>query len=184
MKNTVIACFTTLCALMLMSCAQNTTGRSRAATAPTTAATNSLSVIPAGTTIQVRTNEPITADSSSVGKTYSGEVAADVINNSGETLIPRGSPVAFVVMSTSGGGVTSGGEVQLGIKSITVNGTNYLVSGSDVEKGQGLGANRRTAEMVGGGAALGTLIGAMPVEALERLSAPSRERPPALERKY
>jgi hypothetical protein len=108
----------------------------------------------------VRTNEPITADSSSVGKTYSGEVAADVINNSGETLIPRGSPVTFVVMSTSGGGVTSS-EVQLGIKSITVNGTNYLVSGSDVEKGQGLGANRRTAEMVGGGAALGTLIGAI-----------------------
>lgn len=161
MKNIVIACFTTLCALTLMSCAQNTTARSRSATVPTTAATNSLNVIPAGTTVQVRTNDPIKADSSSVGRTYTGEIAADVINESGATLIPKGSPVTFVVMNTSSGGVTSGGEVQLGIQSITVNGTDYLVSGTDVEKGQGLGANRRTGEMVGGGAVLGTLIGAI-----------------------
>ncbi|MCU1274700.1 MAG: hypothetical protein JWO48_2131 [Bryobacterales bacterium] len=160
MKRAVIACFTTLCALVLMSCAQNTAARSRAAV-PTTAATDSISVIPAGTSVQVRTNEPITADSSSVGRTFAGEIAADVINREGQTLIPRGSPVTFVVMSTSRGGVTSGGEVQLGIKSINVNGRSYLVSGSDVEKGQGLGANRRTGEMVGGGAVLGTLIGAI-----------------------
>jgi hypothetical protein len=45
-----------------------------------------------------------------------------------------------------------------------VNGTRYLVATNDVnEKGdrQGLGANKRTAEMVGGGAAIGTLIGAL-----------------------
>jgi len=44
-----------------------------------------------------------------------------------------------------------------------VEGQQYLVSTSDLqEKGrQGLGANKRTAEMTGGGAALGAIIGAI-----------------------
>ena len=47
--------------------------------------------------------------------------------------------------------------------SLTVSGTRYLVATNDVTRNgnQGLGANRRTAEMVGGGAALGTLIGVL-----------------------
>jgi hypothetical protein len=35
------------------------------------------------------------------------------------------------------------------------------VGGSDVAQGEGIGANQRTGVMVGGGAALGTLIGAI-----------------------
>jgi hypothetical protein len=118
-------------------------------------------MIPAGTSVQVRTNDQITADNSAVGRTYSGEIAADVVNNSGVPLIPKGSPVTFVVMNTSRGGVTSGGDVELGIQSMNVNGVTYSVSGSDVEQAEGLGANKRTAAMVGGGAALGTLLGAI-----------------------
>ena len=44
-----------------------------------------------------------------------------------------------------------------------LNGRNYLVSTADVSKkgNSGIGKNKRTAEMVGGGAALGTLLGAI-----------------------
>jgi hypothetical protein len=161
MNRITLVFFSAVCALALVGCAERTVSRSRASSAPTTAATTSLSTIPAGTTLEVRTNDKIVADSSAAGQTFSGEVANDVVNSSGASLIPKGSPVTFVVLSTSRGGVTSGGQVELGVQSITVNGTNYAVAGSDVEKGEGLGANRRTATMAGGGAALGTLLGAI-----------------------
>lgn len=161
MKKIAIVCLTTVCILELVACAEQAASRARVATPTTTAATTHLNMIPAGTSLQVRTNDRIVADSASAGRTYSGEMAGDVVNSTGDTLIPKGSPVTFVALSTSRGGVTGGGELQLGIQSINVNGTNYAVTGSDVEKGEGLGANKRTATMVGGGAALGTLLGAI-----------------------
>jgi outer membrane lipoprotein SlyB len=52
--------------------------------------------------------------------------------------------------------------MELAIRSVSVNGRSYpIATGSVQQEGeQGLGANRRTAEMVGGGALLGTLLGA------------------------
>jgi len=51
----------------------------------------------------------------------------------------------------------------LDLQSIKVGGWRYTVSTEDVEQkgAEGLGKNKRTAGMVGGGAALGTLIGAI-----------------------
>ena len=51
----------------------------------------------------------------------------------------------------------------LDIQAITVRGRPYLVSTADLKEksGTGIGKNRRTAETVGGGAALGTSIGAI-----------------------
>jgi outer membrane lipoprotein SlyB len=49
----------------------------------------------------------------------------------------------------------------LDVQSITVDGRRYLVSTTDValESDTGIGKNKRTAEAIGGGAALGTIIG-------------------------
>jgi outer membrane lipoprotein SlyB len=49
------------------------------------------------------------------------------------------------------------------VDSLTVSGRRYSVSTGDlVEKGgEGVGANKKTAIMVGGGAGIGTLIGAI-----------------------
>jgi hypothetical protein len=51
----------------------------------------------------------------------------------------------------------------LDMQSMTVSGRRYLVSTTDLRKdtGTGIGKNKRTAETVGGGAALGTIIGAI-----------------------
>ena len=54
-------------------------------------------------------------------------------------------------------------ELTLDLQSVKVGARRYTVNTADVQqKGEGsIGANKRTAEMVGGGAALGTLIGAI-----------------------
>jgi outer membrane lipoprotein SlyB len=59
--------------------------------------------------------------------------------------------------------VTGGSELTLDLQSVKVGGRRYIVSSQDVQQqgSQGIGANKRTAVMVGGGTALGTLIGAV-----------------------
>jgi outer membrane lipoprotein SlyB len=49
------------------------------------------------------------------------------------------------------------------LQSVKVGSRRYTINSADVmEKGkEGIGANKRTAEMTGGGAAIGTLIGAI-----------------------
>lgn len=51
----------------------------------------------------------------------------------------------------------------LDLQSITVEGQQYLISTSDLRQSgkAGIGANKRTAEYTGGGAALGAIIGAI-----------------------
>lgn len=118
-------------------------------------------VIPAGTTLVIRTNEEIKTQQA--GKTYSAQVAETVENQSGQVLVPKGSPAELIVLQTSSGGTTGTASLALGVRSITVNGKTYSIATDTHEQrgGEGLGANRRTAEMVGGGAVLGTLLGAV-----------------------
>jgi hypothetical protein len=119
--------------------------------------------IPNGTEISVRTNETIDSRNATEGQQFSAVIAADVLDSSGAVTIPRGSDAELVIRSVNGGGITSTSELVLDLNAITVSGTRYLVSTDDLPQqgGQGVGANRRTAVMVGGGAVLGTLIGAI-----------------------
>jgi hypothetical protein len=118
---------------------------------------------PAGTRISVRNNDPIDSQNASPGQTFSANVIQDVQGGAGEVLIPKDSPAELVVRQSSSGGTTGTSELVLDLESITVNGHRYLVSSEDVTRrgNQGLGKNRRTAEMVGGGAVLGTVLGAI-----------------------
>ncbi|MGE5567437.1 MAG: hypothetical protein ACM3S5_00220 [Rhodospirillales bacterium] len=139
----------------------------------TSAAQSQYAVIPAGTQITVRTNEPI--DTSTMvsrsttpngvvgGRAYSATVAQDIVGQSGNVVVPSGSPAVLVVKEVSTGGTFGTPEVALDLQSISVGGRDFLVStGPVTQQGeQGLGANRRTAGFVGGGAALGTLVGAL-----------------------
>ena len=119
--------------------------------------------IPNGTELSVRTNEAIDSKTATAGQTYSAVVSTDVVDGFGAITIPKGSDAELVIRSADGGGITSASELVLDVTSVTVSGTRYLVSTGDLEQqgGQGVGANKKTAIMVGGGAALGTLIGAI-----------------------
>lgn len=129
--------------------------------------------IPAGTQITVRTNEAIDTSSNAgaapssngvvAGKTYSATVAQDIVGQAGNVVVPAGSPAELVVRQVESGGTFGTPEVVLDLQSVTVGGRRYLVSTAPVSQQgtQGLGANRRTATYVGGGAAVGTLLGAL-----------------------
>ncbi|MCU1273630.1 MAG: hypothetical protein JWO48_1061, partial [Bryobacterales bacterium] len=118
---------------------------------------------PAGTEFSVRTNEAIDSTTGTEGRTYSAQVGRDVLDSSGAVLIPQGSDVQLVIRNISEGGTFSGPQLSLDVQSVTIDGRRYLVSTQDVQKGgdHNIGKNRRTAEMVGGGAVLGTLLGAI-----------------------
>jgi hypothetical protein len=119
--------------------------------------------LPAGTEIAVLTNQAIDSSSGSSGQTYSADVADNVMDAAGHVVIPKGSPAELVLRNVSKGNVTSGPELTLDLESIKVGNRRYMVNTADVQqKGEGgLGANKRTGEYVGGGAVLGTLVGAI-----------------------
>jgi hypothetical protein len=122
------------------------------------------SAIPAGTRISIRTNETISAGADDVGREYSAEIASDVLGQGGAVLVPKGSPAELTISDANSGTMGVGSnEVSLALRSIRVDGRTYMVDSNLVQQQgkRGIGANRRTAEMTGGGALLGTLIGAI-----------------------
>ena len=118
---------------------------------------------PAGTELVVRTVDPIDSRNSKPEQIFSAIFEQAVTNQSGQVIIPEGSNAQLVIREMSSGGTTGSPEMVLDIQSITVNGRKYLVSTTDLtqDSDTGLGKNKRTAEVVGGGAAIGTLIGAI-----------------------
>jgi hypothetical protein len=68
-----------------------------------------------------------------------------------------------MIRQISSGGATGTPEMVRDVQSITVDGRRYLVSTTDLtrESDTGIGKNKRTAETIGGGAALGPIIGAI-----------------------
>jgi outer membrane lipoprotein SlyB len=119
--------------------------------------------LPAGTEIAVLANQTIDSSTATEGQIFPADVAENVMDASGRVVIPKGSLAELVLRSASRGGLTSNAEIALDLQSIKVGNRRYLVNTADLEqKAQGgVGANKRTAEMVGGGAVLGTLIGAI-----------------------
>ncbi len=111
-----------------------------------------------GTSITVRTNEMIDAKKSD-GRVFAGVVDQDVTDTNGNVAIPRGSNAELIVRKASNKDLT------LDLESVTVNGQRYTVNAdaSRLSGGQrdGIGKNKRTGEFIGGGAALGAIIGAI-----------------------
>jgi hypothetical protein len=93
--------------------------------------------LPSGTELAVRTSEVIDSTTARANQTFSAVVENDIIGDSNDVVLPEGAGA--------------------------VGGRSYAVSTTDLieNSGTGVGKNRRTAETVGGGAALGTIIGAI-----------------------
>ncbi len=119
--------------------------------------------ISAGTRITVRTTENIDSKHATPGQVFRGEIRVPVLDVNGNVAIPQGSPAELQIVQDSSGGVAHASDLTLAIAGVTVHGTTYDVVTSDVyeQGGEGMGANKRTAGFVGGGAALGTLMGAL-----------------------
>jgi hypothetical protein len=111
--------------------------------------------LPKDSEIKVRTDSAIPAKPPANAK-YSASVDNDVTDSSGSVVIPRGSRAQLVA-------VENGNDTTLDLHSVTVHGKRYLLTtqGSKSSAHGGLGANQRTAKYVGGGAAVGAVLGAL-----------------------
>ena len=132
---------------------------------PTEAAvTSKTSELPVGTEISVRNEETIDSSKAAEGQTYPAEVTADVVDGSGAVVIPSGANAQIVIKSaTKGGKIRGASDLVLDLATVSVDGREYRLSTADLaQKGRnGIGANKRTGEFTGGGAAIGAIIGAI-----------------------
>lgn len=118
----------------------------------------------AGTEIAVRSEETIDSARAADGQTYAAEVTTDIRDANGDVVIPSGANAQIVIRSAAKGGrIRGSSDLVLDLASVSVGGQMYQLSTSDlVRQGKvGMGANKRTAEYTGGGAAIGAIIGAI-----------------------
>jgi hypothetical protein len=119
--------------------------------------------VPAGTELVVRTVERIDSRNAGADQIFSAIVEDQVTDASGRVIIPANSSAQLMIRQMSSGGATGSPEMALDVQSITVRGRKYQVSTTDLTQNSdtGIGKNKRTAETIGGGAAIGTIIGAI-----------------------
>ena len=121
-------------------------------------------MLPAGTSLPVRNEETIDSGKAVEGQVYAAEIASDVRDADGAVLIPRGANAHLVIKSATKGGRFRGtSDLVLDLVAVSIDGQQYGLDASDIsQKGHsGIGANKRTGEFAGGGAAVGAIIGAI-----------------------
>jgi hypothetical protein len=118
-------------------------------------------VLPFGTNLIVRTDEKIDSSNSQTGQLYRATITESVMDAVGGQAIPAGAPAQLLIRQIETGGAVHSPELVLDLYSVTVDGKQYRVVTSNVDEnsGRGVGKNRRTAEFLGGGAAIGALMG-------------------------
>jgi len=147
--------FTVRAMASLSACAR-TELSSRAAVlppGPMRTVTDELGVVPAGTTLVIRTKDNVSTRRALRGAIYDANIAEDVLDQNGIVLIPKESPVELVVGSRSFLGSAGVGMIELilELRAVTVKGVRYPVGTESRNLGAGgLGLDRNTARWVGG----------------------------------
>jgi hypothetical protein len=129
-------------------------------------------VVPAGSSLIVQTDDPVTAVRAMRATIYSANVAEDIVDQNGTVLIPKDSPVELGVrrlpyLGPGGVGMT---ELILELRAVTVKGVRYPVATASEPPGAGgLGLARSGPKWVGGRAAQGAVLTSGP-----RIKVPAR----------
>ena len=117
-------------------------------------------IVPADTEITVVLDQTLSSKTSTSGQTFTATVESPV-EVDGKVAIPKGARASGIVKDAKPAGRFKGGAgLSLGLTSIEINGKDHAMETSNatmVSKGKG----KRTAVMVGGGAAGGAGIGAL-----------------------
>src|SRR5216683_45281 len=117
-------------------------------------------VVPADTVLAVVLDQTISSKTSSSGERFSATVETPV-EVEGKVAIPKGARADGVVKEAKAAGRFKGGAVlSLTLTSVTVGGKDYEIQTSAATQST-KGKGKRTAVMVGGGAAGGAGIGAI-----------------------
>ena len=115
-------------------------------------------VIPAGVQIVVRTIDPIDVREPDPRQHFLASVDQDVLDAGGNVVIPKGSTAHLIVHKVGGG------DIAVDLRSVEVNGRRLILNSeiiTNTRTRDAIGANRRTGAFLGGGALLGTILGAV-----------------------
>jgi len=116
--------------------------------------------IPADTRLTVRMIDAVDSEKAVTGQTFRASLDEPVVVN-GQEVIPRGADVLTRLVQDQQSGKIEGRTVlTLAIQNITVNGRPVDVITTDVQQ-ESSSRGKRSAGVVGGGAALGAIIGAL-----------------------
>jgi len=114
--------------------------------------------IPDGTVVSVRTIDSIDSSENSVGQTFRASLDAPIVVGD-SVVVPRGLNVNLRLVEASSAGKFKGrSELTVSLDSFTYQGKTYRVTSSDVQE-KGASRGKRSAEVIGGGAVLGAIIG-------------------------
>jgi hypothetical protein len=116
---------------------------------------------PSGTRLVVKTVETIDSRNAGANQLFSAIIEQAVMTASGRVIVPEGSSVQLMIRQIAPGEASAGPEMLLDVQSITIKGKRYVVSPSDLalKNTAGIDKTTRTDEVVGAGAAIGTIIG-------------------------
>lgn len=116
--------------------------------------------VAANTIVTVRTIDSIDSKTNQAGQVFKASLDAPIVVDN-RVIVPSGAD-AYVklVNAKSAGKVTGRSELSLELASIVFQGNTYNVVSSDVKQ-SGTSRGKQSAERIGGGAALGALIGAV-----------------------
>jgi outer membrane biosynthesis protein TonB len=113
-----------------------------------------------GTVIAVRTIDAIDSTTASTGQSFRGSLDAPVMVGE-QVVFPKGLNVNLKLVQASSAGKFKGrSELTVSLDSITYQGKSYTLSSSDVQE-KGGSRGKRSAAVIGGGAALGAIIGGL-----------------------
>jgi len=116
--------------------------------------------VPANTVVTIRTIDSIDSKTNHAGEVFKASLDAPIVVDN-KVIVPSGADAYVKLASASSAGhITGRSELGLELTSIVFQGKTYNVVSSDVKQ-SGASRGKRSAETIGGGAALGALIGAV-----------------------
>ena len=119
-----------------------------------------LLVVPEGTVLTVRLDKSVGSKTSQTGEAFTATLA-NPVEIAGKTAIPAGSTASGTVSVAHPAGKFKGGaQLGLVLQTISINGKEYRIEASPVNRAS-KGKGKRTATMIGGGAGAGALIGGL-----------------------
>ena len=155
-----------LVAMTLGGCSQNPQASSGPESADKTSmlsrifASTHPAIVPEGTELVVELNQSISSDENRPGDSFEGTLVAPIVVD-GKTVIPEEAKVHGHVVDAKGSGRLKGvARLEVTLDSLDVNGKNYDVETGDISR-SGQNHNKRNGELIGGGAGVGALIGAI-----------------------
>ena len=115
-------------------------------------------VVPQGTTLTVRLAQSLGSKINSAGDTFKATLA-EPVEVDGNAVIPAGASVqGKVVQAQPLGKIKGAALLEVRLTSVSIGGTEHAIDTTAVERTE-KGKGKRTAEIAGGGAALGGIIG-------------------------